>query len=232
MLADVSPKLAPCTLMLREPVAAALLRRPLLANAESTENSLLVVPLRVPTLTVAFIVRTTPPAIRHIAPVSDCQNVLSQLLPPNRTPTDIRLSPSRPPLTVMLQLPLAARFERRASLTPARSIDKPRDSVPPFSPTVNRILRLPDSMYPTSHRTAVSDPHVVRSHADPPDLALPVYVVSPRFAPCTVTLADPVPARFVPRTTLSAANPTENARVTLLPAPPLVTNTLSDCITP
>ena len=61
----------------------------------------------------------------------------------------------------------------------------------------------------------MSDSHVVLSHAVDPTRRLPVYVVSPKFDPCTVTLADPVLTRFVGLISLSDRSSTENATVTL-----------------
>ena len=49
------------------------------------------------------------------------------------------------------------------------------------------------------HLTDVSDSHSVPSHPVAPVRVIPVYVTSPRLAPCTVTDADPVPARLYPR---------------------------------
>ena len=46
------------------------------------------------------------------------------------------------------------------------------------------------------HLTDVSDSHSVPSHPVHPSLPMLVYATSPRLAPCTVTDADPVPARF------------------------------------
>jgi len=55
---------------------------------------------------------------------------------------------------------------------------------------------LPVVLCPSWHRTDVSDCQVVRSHAVIPDLMETVCDASPRLAPCTVTLLDPVPPRF------------------------------------
>ena len=46
------------------------------------------------------------------------------------------------------------------------------------------------------HLTDVSDSHSVPSQPVCPSLAIAVYATSPRLAPCTVTDADPVPARL------------------------------------
>ncbi len=51
---------------------------------------------------------------------------------------------------------------------------------------------------PVRQRTDVSESHSVDSHAASPARAFSVYVVRPKLLPCTVTLADPVPARFTP----------------------------------
>ena len=88
---------------------------------------------------------------------------------------------------------------------------------------VTDIRKVPFTIWPVWHRVDVSDSHVVRSHAVWPILIDPVYVASPMPEPCTVTLADPVEARFDWRDTLSTATSTESTCVTL-PSPRPVVN--------
>ena len=72
------------------------------------------------------------------------------------------------------------------------------------------------------HRTAVSDTHSVDSHPVPPTRAASVYVASPKPCPCTVTLADPVPARFVRVAALTVARSTDHASVAVPARSPAV----------
>ena len=74
---------------------------------------------------------------------------------------------------------------------------------------------LPDVLCPSWHRTDVSDCHVVRSHVVGPDLDDTVCDASPRLAPCTVTLLDPVPPLFGLRTALIELASIESNCVTL-----------------
>ena len=61
------------------------------------------------------------------------------------------------------------------------------------------------------HLTDVSDSQSVASHPVCPSRALPVYVISPRLAPCTVTDADPVPARLSRRLKLTVPTSADHA---------------------
>jgi hypothetical protein len=61
---------------------------------------------------------------------------------------------------------------------------------------------LPIVLCPSWHRSDVSDCQAVRSHVVKPNLMERVCAASPRLAPCTVTLLDPVPPRFALRTKL------------------------------
>ena len=117
------------------------------------------------------------------------------------------------PCTVTLADPVDAKFTRSPTLSEAMSTENPAVELPTRSPTVDATKRLPITPSPTWHRTDVSDSHVVRSHAVSPTRRLPVYVVSPMFDPCTVTLADPVLRWFVGLITLNDATSTENASV-------------------
>ena len=82
-------------------------------------------------------------------------------------------------------------------------------ALPDRSPAVITTRRVPRAPCPTMHRTDVSDSHSVPSHPVCPSRAIAVYATSPRLAPCTVTDADPVPARLYPRLTLTAPTSTE-----------------------
>ena len=71
----------------------------------------------------------------------------------------------------------------------------------------------------------VSDSHPVASHAVCPTLPLLVNDAMPIPDPCTVTLADPVPARLLCLTTLSDGPSTLHAAVKLPDLSPTVIDT-------
>ena len=78
----------------------------------------------------------------------------------------------------------------------ATSADHASLALPNRSPAVITTRRVPRAPCPTMHRTDVSDSHSVPSHPVCPSRPIAVYATSPRLAPCTVTDADPVPARL------------------------------------
>ena len=87
--------------------------------------------------------------------------------------------------------------------------------LPSLSPaviTTRRVLRAP---CPTRHRTDVSDSHPVPSHPVCPDRTIAVKAASPRLDPCTVTGADPVPALFPRRITLTEPTSTDHPSLML-----------------
>ena len=96
--------------------------------------------------------------------------------------------------------------------------------LPARMPVVIEILREPITPCPDWHRTELSDSHVVRSHAVPPACIAPVNVATPKFAPWTVMLADPVAALFARRNTLSMPMSTENAALSLPVSCPAVSD--------
>ena len=112
-------------------------------------------------------------------------------------------SPRPAPCTVTLADPVAARFVRRATLTIPTIVVNPSVTLPARCPPVSDIRSVPDTPCPHWHRADVSDSHVVLSPPDCPDRIATVYPASPMLDPCKVTLADPLLARFVLRTTLA-----------------------------
>jgi hypothetical protein len=72
---------------------------------------------------------------------------------------------------------------------------------------------LPSTLCPTWHSTDVSDCHDVCWHALLPVLSHGVCDACPKLAPCTVKLADPVPARFALLAWLIALKSIEKERV-------------------
>ena len=106
-------------------------------------------------------------------------------------------SPMLLPCTVTLADPVPALFVRRITLSPPVSTDHTSVTLPDLDPAVTDTRRLPFKPCITWHRTDVSASQCVASHAECPARMLCVYPASPMLLPCTVTLADPVPALFV-----------------------------------
>ena len=117
--------------------------------------------------------------------------------------------PMLAPCTVTLADPVAALFVLRMTLSMPTSKDTTTLTLPYRTPALIPTCRLPITPCPTWHRIDVSASHVVRSHAVLPTLVEPVYVVSPRLDPYTVTLVDPVAARLLRLGTLTMLSSTE-----------------------
>ena len=109
------------------------------------------------------------------------------------------------------------RFRNRNELRLGKSNDNASVAVPARSPAVSTSRRVPRDPCDVRHRTDVSDHHSVDSHAVSPSRPADVYRQSPRFDPCTVTLADPVPARFarVDTLTIAVSNDQTSVRVSV-----------------
>ena len=106
-----------------------------------------------------------------------------------------------------------------------RSKETKEDTDPDRSPAVITTRRVPPDPCPTMHLTDVSDSHSVPSHPVSPVRVIPVYVTSPRLAPCTVTDADPVPARLSRCSVLMLPTSTEYPSDMLPPRSPAVITT-------
>ena len=117
--------------------------------------------------------------------------------------------PKLAPCTVTLADPVAAAFARSITLRPAVSTEYAADTLPSCCPVVTETRKVPFTICDAWHRVDVSDSHVVRSHAVWPILIDSVYVAEPMFAPCTVTLADPVDRPFACLSTLKAGRSAE-----------------------
>ena len=114
-------------------------------------------------------------------------------------------SPRLAPCMVTLLAPVPPRFDLLAVLVELASIEKDCVTLPADRPAVSIARMLPTSPRPVLHRMDVSDSHVDRSHAVCESLAADVYVASPMLPPCSVPLAEPVAALFVPDDTLNVA---------------------------
>ena len=97
--------------------------------------------------------------------------------------------------------------------------------LPPRSPAVMASLCDPDRPDPILHRTDVSDSHSLDSHPLPAFRAIDDHPASPIPAPATLRLADPVAARFIPRTELEPPPSADTALVVLPCRSPAVTLT-------
>ena len=212
-----SPRLAPCIVTLDDPVEAPFLLRATLTPSASIEKPSETLPR------VTAAVRSTLRLLKTPCPdwqridVSDSHVVRSHDVYERRTDAVYVARPRFRPTTVMLADPVAARFDRSTALIDLVSAESPAEELPERIPTVTNTRRLPPTPWDTPQRKDVSDPHVVRSHADAPSLTADVNVAGPRLPPCTVTLADPVVATFVRRTRLLVSESKEKPCV-LLPA--------------
>ena len=83
----------------------------------------------------------------------------------------------------------------------------------------------PDRPCPILHRVDVSEAHTLISHALPPTLPIHDPAARPIPVPATVMLADPVAARFVPRTELDPPLSADTALVVLPCRSPAVIRT-------
>ena len=127
-----------------------------------------------------------------------------------------------------------ALLPRSTALTVLMSDDSTLLRLPNKLPDVTETRALPTSICAAWHCSPVSEAHDVCSHPVRPTLIAPQKLVSPNFAPCTLTLKDPVPpvlprrsalpsprSTLYPTLALPARNPTVNssARLRILPCP-------------
>ena len=211
----VEPILAPCTVTLADPVAGRFVCLAALSEAKSTENTLVRLPTSNPVVNDVRKVPCTIWLAWHRIDVSDSQLVRSHPVENNCNAPVYSASPMLAPCKVTLADPVAARFVCLATLSLAESAEYTSVKLPTRNPAVSDVRKVPCTIWLAWHRVDVSDSHVVRSHAEWPILIDPVYVASPKLEPCTVTLADPVAARFETLVTLSVARSTESPSVTL-----------------
>ena len=156
-----------------------------------------------------------PCPILHRVDVSDSHSLISHALPPTLPIHDPAARPIPVPATVMLADPVAARFVLRTELDPPLSADTALVPLPCRSPAVIRTALVPPSPCPIWHRTDVSDSHPLLSHALPPIRPDADGPASPMLDPATVTLIEPVAARFDVRRELAAPSSADSASVAL-----------------
>jgi hypothetical protein len=192
----VSPKLVPCTVTLADPVPARFRRVVMLRLGSSIDHASVTLPTCSPAVSITRRVPRTPWLVRQRTDVSDHHPDASHAVSVTRIAAEYVASPKFDPCTVTLADPVPARFRRVVMLSIGVSIDHASVTVPTRSPVVNIIRRVPRTPCDVRQCTNVSDHHSVDSHAVSVNRTASVYVVSPKLLPCTVTLTDPVPARF------------------------------------
>ncbi len=99
------------------------------------------------------------------------------------------------------------------------------------SPPVNTTRVEDTKEYPAAHFTAVSAVHNVASHPEKPSVARDENETVPIPAPCTVSIADPVPARFTRRMLQTVMAPAENAVLTVPTLRPELTSERYEALT-
>jgi hypothetical protein len=218
----VSPKLVPCTVTLADPVPARFRRVVKLRLGSSIDHASVTVPTRSPAVNIIRRVPLTPCDDRQWTDVSDHHSVDSHAVSMIRIASVYVVIPKLVPCTVTLADPVPARFRPVMMLSAGISIDHASVTVPTRSPAVNIIRRDPRTPWLVRHRTDVSDHHSDASHAVSITRIASVYAVSPKFVPCTVTLADPVPARFRGVLVLSIGESIDHTSVTVPTRSPTV----------
>lgn len=188
--------------MLADPVAARFDRSTLLINCLSADSPAEELPARIPTVTNRCRLPPTPWDAPHRKDVSDSHVVRSHDDALSLTADVNTVEPKPPPRTVTLADPVVAAFVLSTELLMSESKENPWVLLPTVC-NVTDTWRLPITPSPVWHRTDVSDAHAVLSHAVRPKRDPAVYVPSPKLAPCTVTLAEPVDAAFRLRTPLN-----------------------------
>jgi hypothetical protein len=199
----------PCNVRLAAPVAAPLVTDTALNVYWSAVKTRVADLMRIPTLSKARLLPVMPSAPWHRTDVSDSHVDRSPLVCPSAPATLYPAAPMLAPCTVTLADPVAARLALPIAVTVLASCDTPALMLPCLTPLLIVSWRVPITPCPAWHRIDVSAPHVVRSHPVLPSRPDPVCVASPNPDPCTVTLDDPVAARFVRRAPLAIPSPTE-----------------------
>ena len=216
---ELSPE--PCTVRLVDPVRAVLQRTTPLTIPAPTENACVRLRARPPEVTPITRLPSTTPPPAHRTDESDTHAVISLPVRPTELKAETLACPSPAPRTVTAVDPVVALFTLCIPLSAAESPLHAWLMLPTDRPVDTASRRLPRPSCSTRHRVDVSDIHVVRSHPVCPPRAPPVAPLSPSPAPCTVRLADPVPAALAWRIPLPAPTPEENASLllpTLLPS--------------
>ena len=222
---DCSPRLPPWTVRDVEPVLARFSRRITLTSAVSADHPSVALIPRSPIVITTRRVPRAPDPCMHLTDVSDSHSVASHPVAPPRMLPVYMTRPMLDPCTVTDVAPVPALLLRRTKLKRPTSMLMLAETLPVRSDNVMPILRLPLTPWPRAHRIDVSDSHSVASHPVCPVRACPEYATSPKPAPCTVTDAEPDPARFTDRVRLTVTNPMVKPDVTLEDRSPAVITT-------
>ena len=194
----------------------------MLVPVMSNEYAPDMLPLPSPAVITTRRVPRAPCPTRHRTDVSDSHSVPSHPVSPTR-PSVVRAAEPRPdPCTVTDAVPEPPWLARRITLRLPVSSEIASDMLPLRVPAVNVKRRVSPDPCPTRHRTDDSDSHSVPSHPVSPIRPSAENDTSPSPAPCTVTHADPVPARFRSRDTLTLPESKEIATELLPPRSPAV----------
>jgi len=183
----------------------------------STDHAWLTLPLRWPTVITTCRVPCDPYPTRHLIDVSDTHSVASHPVRDKRALLVSRAKDMPVPCTVIEIEPIPARLPLRDRLTASTSADQAWLVLPRCDPTVITTRRVPKDPRLRRHRTDVSDSQSVPSHPVCPVRPLAVCRTIPNPAPCTVTDAEPVPARLEMRSLLTTSMSTDQAWL-MLPA--------------
>lgn len=213
-LAEDRPMLAPATVTLVDPVLATLLRCAAL-TCPSTEYKTLVLATRCIAEIDARRLPSADALARHRVDESDSQLVRSHAVVPNWPYPLCDASAIPAPCTVRLTAPVETTLVRLTVHTAVGPTEVLSVTLPTQPPTVMDIRRLPSPTRPDKHISHVSDSHLVASHPVGPTLAVTVCIQSPPLDPCKLTLVDPVDAKFMLCSTLSAPSATEYTTVKL-----------------
>ena len=174
----------------------------------------------------------TPCPSRHCTAVSDTHEVDSHPVCPARDLALLNTTPSLAPNTVIIDEPVPARFVPRDTLNDATSNDDTPLTLPPLIPPVRTTRLVPFAPCWIRHLTDVSESQLVLSHLECPPLAVTEYAPIPICAPCKVTDADPVPARFDPRIKLTVCRSVDHTWLALPASCPAVIMTRRVPFTP
>ena len=213
---------APCTVTDAEPVPARFTRRVQLIASTSKDHAWLTLPMPWPTVITTPRVPCDPCAALHLTDVSDPQPVASHPVQDKRALLDSRAKARPEPCTVTDAAPVNAPLPLRVRLMASMSADQAWLKLPLRDPTVITTRRVPKAPRLTRHLTDVSDSQLVPSHPVCPVRPLAVCCSLRNPAPCTVTDAEPVPARLELRRTLTALMSADQAWLMLPDRDPAV----------
>ena len=170
----------------------------------SYDHASVALPAPCPTVTTNAREPRTPLPVKHRAAVVDSHTVLSHAVDPSRAPALYVACPKPDPCTVTLADPVPGPLLRVGADRYGMSTDHASVALPTCMPTVTDIRLLPPTPAATKHRMEVVASQPVCSHDVVPIRTCGVYSEIPKSDPDTVTLEEPVPARFTEVTVLSA----------------------------